>query len=452
MAEARVTGRRRASIRVRISGIATVVVALALVAGAGLLGLGLRAALLEGVHASADAYASDLADRVDAAGGSGAALVRGNDDDDRFAQLLDGDGRLVAASESSEDLAAVAEDDYDENRTIAVPGEDAVYLLSSDDTDDGTIVVGQSTESVDETLGTVVTLLAIAVPLVTLLVAATTWVVVGRALRPVERMRREVDEVTASSLHTRLETSGSDDEIDRLASTLNGMLDRLDASQAAQRRFISDASHELRSPLASLRQFAEVARRHPDRVSGGELSDAILDEGARLERLVDGMLTLAKADERSLTVQHRAVDLDDLVLAEARRLRTSSALRVDTSAVGPARVLGDAGLLAQLLRNLVDNAQRHAAGAVRLELVEGPDGTLLSVEDDGDGIDREQHERVFDRFVRLDDARARESGGSGLGLAIVREIAEAHGGSARALHGSLGGARFEIRLPAASAD
>ena len=452
MAEPRVTGRRRASIRVRISGIATVVVALALVAGAGLLGLGLRAALLEGVHASADAYASDLADRVDAAGGSGAALVRGNDDDDRFAQLLDGDGRLVAASESSEDLAAVAEDDYDENRTIAVPGEDAVYLLSSEDTDNGTIVVGQSTESVDETLGTVVTLLAIAVPLVTLLVAATTWVVVGRALRPVERMRREVDEVTASSLHTRLETSGSDDEIDRLASTLNGMLDRLDASQAAQRRFISDASHELRSPLASLRQFAEVARRHPDRVSGGELSDAILDEGARLERLVDGMLTLAKADERSLTVPRRAVDLDDLVLAEARRLRTSSALRVDTSAVGPARVLGDAGLLAQLLRNLVDNAQRHAAGAVRLELEEGPDGTLLSVEDDGDGIDREQHERVFDRFVRLDDARARESGGSGLGLAIVREIALAHGGTALARNGQLGGARIEIRLPAASAD
>ena len=452
MAEARVTGRRRASIRVRISGIATVVVALALVAGAGLLGLGLRAALLEGVHASADAYASDLAARVDAAGGSGAALVRGNDDDDRFAQLLDGDGRLVAASESSEDLAAVAEDDYDENHTIAVPGEDTVYLLSSEDTDNGTIVVGQSTESVDETLGTVVTLLAIAVPLVTLLVAATTWVVVGRALRPVERMRREVDEVTASSLHTRLETSGSDDEIDRLASTLNGMLDRLDASQAAQRRFISDASHELRSPLASLRQFAEVARRHPDRVSGGELSDAILDEGARLERLVDGMLTLAKADERSLTVPRRAVDLDDLVLAEARRLRTSSALRVDTSAVGPARVLGDAGLLAQLLRNLVDNAQRHAAGAVRLELEEGPDGTLLSVEDDGDGIDREQHERVFDRFVRLDDARARESGGSGLGLAIVREIALAHGGTALARNGQLGGARIEIRLPAASAD
>jgi signal transduction histidine kinase len=443
--------RARATIRVRIAGIATAVVAAALVAGAGVLGFGMHTALLDGVRASADAYAGDLADRVDAAGPSGAGVVRGSDDDDRFAQLLDDDGTIVAASESAEGLAPVAEDDYDENRTVSVPGEDSDYLLSSEDTDDGTIVVGQSTDEADETLGTVVTVLVVAVPLVILLVGATTWVVVGRALRPVERMRREVDEVTASSLHTRLDTSGADDEIDRLATTLNSMLDRLDASQAAQRRFISDASHELRSPLASLRQFAEVARRHPDRVSGEELSDAILDEGARLERLVDGMLTLAKADERSLAVPRRAVDLDDLVLAEARRLRSSSTVRVDSSAVGPARVLGDPGLLAQLLRNLVDNAQRHAAGAVRLELSETPEGVLIAVEDDGAGIAPEQRERVFDRFVRLDDARARESGGSGLGLAIVREIALAHDGTVLARNGRLGGARIEIRLPAASA-
>jgi len=451
VAESRARG-RRATIRVRITAIATAVVAVALLAGAALFGASLRAALLDGVQSSADAYAGDLASRIDAAGSSGADLVRQDDDDDRFAQLLDDDSALVAASESVAALAPFPEDDYDQHRTVRIPGEDAGYLLSSDDTDDGTLVVGQSTEDVDETLGTVVTMLAVAVPLVILLVAGTTWVVVGRALRPVERMRRQVDEITASSLHTRLENSAADDEIARLAATLNSMLDRLDASQAAQRRFISDASHELRSPLASLRQFAEVATRHPDRVSGAELSEAILDEGARLERLVDGMLTLAKADERSLTVPHTAVDLDDLVLAEARRLRAASGLRVDTGAVGPARVLGDAALLAQLLRNLVDNAQRHASSVVRIELAETADGAVLAVEDDGDGVAPEQRQRVFERFVRLDDARARESGGSGLGLAIVREIAAAHGGSARALHGSLGGARLEIRLPAASAD
>jgi signal transduction histidine kinase len=440
--------RRGVTIRVRITLIATAVVAVALVAGALLFGVSLRAALLEGVQSSADSYASDLASRVDAAG---AGEVTGSDDDDRFAQLLGEDGALLASSESAEGLAAVAEDDYDENRSIRLPGEDAAYLLSSEDTDDGVVVVGMSTEDVDETLGTVWTMLAVALPLVILLVAATTWIVVGRALRPVERMRREVDEVTASRLDTRLDSTGADDEVGRLATTLNSMLDRLDESQRAQRRFISDASHELRSPLASLRQFAEVARSHPDRVSGEELSEAILDEGARLERLVDGMLTLAKADEHTLAVPRRPVDVDDLVLAEVRRLKSASGLRIDASSVGPARVVGDAGLLAQLVRNLVDNACRHAAGAVRIELVESADSVLLAVDDDGGGIAPDQRERVFDRFVRLDDARARESGGSGLGLSIVREIATAHGGTVVALAGRLGGARFEVSLPVSSA-
>ena len=441
--------RRGVTIRVRITLIATAVVAVALVAGALLFGASLRAALLEGVRSSADSYAGDLAARVDA---SGPGAVTESDDDDRFAQLLGENGALIASSESADGLAAVPEDDYEERRSIRVPGEDGAYLLSGEDTDDDRIVVvGVSTDDVEETLGTVYTLLAVALPLVILIVAATTWIVVGRALRPVERMRREVDEVTASRLDTRLVSSGPDDEVGRLATTLNSMLDRLDASQRAQRRFISDASHELRSPLASLRQFAEVARSHPDRVTGGELSEAILDEGARLERLVDGMLTLAKADEHTLAVPRRPVDVDDLVLSEVRRLKSASGLRIDASAVGPARVVGDAGLLAQLVRNLVDNACRHAAGAVRIELLETTDSVILAVDDDGEGIAPEQRERVFDRFVRLDDARARESGGSGLGLSIVREIAAAHGGGVVALASRLGGARFEVSLPVASA-
>jgi len=134
-----------------------------------------------------------------------------------------------------------------------------------------------------------------------------------------------------------------------------------------------------------------------------------------------------------------------------RRLKSASGLRIDASAVGPARVVGDAGLLAQLVRNLVDNACRHAAGAVRIELLETTDSVILAVDDDGEGIAPEQRERVFDRFVRLDDARARESGGSGLGLSIVREIAAAHGGGVVALASRLGGARFEVSLPVASA-
>jgi signal transduction histidine kinase len=320
------------------------------------------------------------------------------------------------------------------------------------DTEDGVVVAGQALDEVDDTLATVVGLLLVAVPLVVALVAATTWIVVGRALRPVERMRRQVDEVTATRLDRRLAEAGSADEIGRLATTMNRMLDRLDESQTAQRRFVSDASHELRSPLASLRQFAEVARAHPDRVDADDLSEAILDEGARLERLVDGMLTLARADEGVLSAERCAVDLDDIVLAEVRRLRTSTNTTVDASAVGPARVLGDPGLLSGLVRNLADNAARHAAGVVRVELDGDGSTVLLAVEDDGDGVATADRERVFDRFVRLDDARARESGGSGLGLAIVREIVVAHGGSVEVTSARLGGARLEVRLPAASGD
>ena len=428
----------------RITLVATTVVAVALVVGAVLFGFVLRSSLLDSAVVSAEAYAGSVASALDATG----AGEPPEDDDDRFYQVQDGDGRVVLSSENASELSAVAEDDYDENRTVTVGGDE--FVLASEDFGDGEVVVAQSTDDVAETVGTVTSLLAVAVPLVVLLVAVTTWIVVGRALRPVERMRREVDDVTASRLDRRLAEPGTADEIGRLALTLNSMLDRLDSAQSAQRRFISDASHELRSPLASLRQFAEVARAHPDRVDAGELSDAILDEGARLERLVDGMLTLARSDEHGLVAAPRAVDLDDLVLAEVRRLRASTDVRIDASAVGAARIDGDAALIAGLVRNLVDNAARHAAGAISVELGESQGEVVFAVDDDGEGVAAESRERIFDRFVRLDDARGRESGGAGLGLSIVREIAAAHGGTVRALPSPLGGARFEVRLPVSS--
>ncbi|MGV8877285.1 MAG: HAMP domain-containing sensor histidine kinase [Rhodoglobus sp.] len=275
-------------------------------------------------------------------------------------------------------------------------------------------------------------------------------IVVRRALAPVDQMRRQVDAVTGRNLDHRVDDQGSNDEIGRLARTMNAMLDRLDRSQQAQRQFISDASHELKSPLASLRQYAEVADVHPERFTAAELAEAILDEGGRLERLVQGMLVLARADERALTPDPVAVDLDDPVLAEAARVRATTALTVDVSAVSPARVMGDAGLLAQVARNLVDNATRHAEHGLRLSLSADEHEVVLLVDDDGGGIAVEDRERVFERFLRLDDARSREAGGSGLGLAIVREIVTAHGGTVRVDDSPSGGARFEVRMPAAS--
>jgi signal transduction histidine kinase len=229
------------------------------------------------------------------------------------------------------------------------------------------------------------------------------------------------------------------------------MLARLDSAQATQRRFISDASHELKSPLATLRQYAEVARTHPDRVTQQELREVVLEEGGRLERLVQGMLVLARADEGALRPEPVDVDLDDLLLDEARRVR-SAGLAVDTSGVLATRIRGDAGLLAQLVRNLVDNAARHARTGISVAVSSDGHGATasLTVDDDGDGIPVAERNRVFERFVRLDDARARDTGGSGLGLSIVREIAHAHGGEVLAEDAPSGGARLRVELPAAA--
>jgi signal transduction histidine kinase len=483
--------RRRVSLRTRIVLAATAVVAVALLVGAAGFVVLLQESLRDGVQATAEQGLNDLVNRVEISGldsvsqdtapppadpdpdddsesrddedddGSDGQnddpvtqtteeFLSNYDDDEAFFQVVDDSGTVLAASDNASGIGTVFAPPPSETLTLPLPGETGEFLTVAATTGDLSIVTGRSIAAIGETTATVTRLLSFALPILLLFVALTTWFVVGRALRPVERMRREVDDVTSANLHRRIADPGSRDEIGRLATTMNRMLDRLDASQKTQRRFISDASHELKSPLASIRQYAEVAQAHPDRVGIGELTDVVLDEGARLERLVQGMLVLAKADEHALAPSRIAVDLDDLVLAEARRLKNTTALTIDTGSVGPARVLGDVGLLGQALRNLADNAARHAAGRVRFELSESDGQVLLAVSDDGNGIPENARDRIFERFVRLDEARARESGGSGLGLSIVREIVLAHGGTVGVDASVLGGARFEMRMPAAS--
>ncbi|MCW2689722.1 MAG: sensory histidine kinase [Mycobacterium sp.] len=279
-----------------------------------------------------------------------------------------------------------------------------------------------------------------------LVVAVTTWTTVGRALAPVEAIRREVDEISAAQLHRRVPQPGADDEVGRLAATMNRMLARLESARDSQRRFVSDASHELRSPLTTIRQHAEVALAHPEGTTAAELADVVLAEELRMQRLVEDMLLLARTDE-DVRPPRLPVDLDDLAFDEARRLRSTTPLHVDATAVGAARVLGDADALGRVLRNLGDNAARHATSRVNVGLVDRGNDVLLTVEDDGPGIPESERARVLQRFVRLDAARSRDDGGSGLGLAIVDEVVRAHGGWVSITESALGGVRVAVTLP-----
>jgi signal transduction histidine kinase len=426
---------RRRSLRTRITAAATLVVAAALVVGAlafyGILSVSMHDAAVR----AAETRAEQLAVRIDAEGVSAVAEL-----DDDIAQVLDDEGRVVAASEEAD-----SGDLPDSEGTVTY--DDEPMIVVREDLDDGTLLLAVPVEDDDQTLATVAALLAVAVITVTALVAGITWWVVGRALRPVARIRAEVDDITADRLDRRVAVPPSGDEIAALAGTMNRMLDRLDAAATAQRRFVSDASHELRSPLATIRQHAEVAQLHPEATSVDDLAEVVHDEGLRMQELVDALLLLTRLDERAV-LQRDDVDVDDLALAEAKRLRAGGAV-VDASGVHAARVRGDARLLGQLVRNLADNAARHARTAVSIGVLERDGQVLLTVDDDGAGVPIGERERIFERFVRLDEARARDAGGSGLGLAIVRAVAEAEGGSVRVEDSPLGGARFAVALPAA---
>jgi signal transduction histidine kinase len=452
----------RASVRLRTTAGAVLVVAIALLVGAFILVALVRGSLRDGLETSAEQRASALAEQIktsglpeaepaDDDGGLGDPDDPDDPDDlddldDLVWQVTDAGGTVVRSSQPLSEVLPT--EDADE---VRLRGADHSYVVATDDASAGDqqydVAVAVSLEEVDDSTAALVTPLLVGLPLVLLLVGGTTWVVATRALAPVERIRREVEQITGDRLDRRVPEPRSRDEIHRMAQTMNQMLGRLEDSRDRQQQFVADASHELRSPLASIRQTAEVARAHPGALPEGELAEAVLEESARMQRLVEQLLLLTRADEGAVTRTHHDVDLDDLALAEARRVGRSG-LAVETSGVGAGRVRGDQTSLAQVVRNLVDNAARHADQAMMVAVREADGGVELIVEDDGPGIPEDQRQRVFERFVRLDEARARDAGGSGLGLAIVREIVAAHGGTVAVSSSGLGGARFVVRLAA----
>jgi signal transduction histidine kinase len=283
------------------------------------------------------------------------------------------------------------------------------------------------------------------VPLLIVFAGLTTYLFAGRALRPVEAIRTQVAAMTEKDLAKRVPVPTARDEVGRLAETMNGMIARLQDAQGVQRRLVADASHELRSPLATIATGLELMQNGSvDRST----VTALRGETERLNRLVDGLILLARADERGLQPRREEVDLDEV--AEAERGRPAEGSVVAEVRAEPVRVIGDRGQLGRVVRNLVDNARRHARSRVLVTVRREGDTAVLEVLDDGPGVPPADRARVFERFVRLDDARARSDGGSGLGLAIVAEVVAAHGGSVTVEEGPTGGALFRVRLPAAA--
>ena len=319
----------------------------------------------------------------------------------------------------------------------------------------GNVVVVAAMQQFDHTLADIQGLLEIGSPMLLAVVGLICWLIVGRALRPIEMMRREVSEVATvpSGRHHRVAEPANDDEVARLARTLNSMLDRMEQSTERERRFVSDASHELRSPIANIRTELEVALRHPGSADWWQVAGDVLAQNERMEQLVAGLLLLARSDEGSLIEATEPTDLAAVAEAVAADVPPGPpSVHVVVHQSAPVRV--PAVYAERMVANLVDNARRFAATTVTITVSrsvdEGGGFAVLSVADDGPGVPEADRQRIFERFVRLDEARNRGEGGFGLGLAIVADLSRFYGGSIR-VGGGGPGADFVLRLPSAPA-
>ncbi|ONM46236.1 sensor histidine kinase [Nocardia donostiensis] len=437
---------RLPSLRVRITVTTTAIVLAVLACGAVSFLALFRHTLITGQSNAADIQAAQIA--ADAQhrreNAAGPVLLPVSEVDDVIIQLQQ-DGRVIATAEGDSAGGPTLPVPFAERFSI---GGDSYVVQSAPITGESgavqSVVVARSLEDADSAVRSAALLLAAAVPTVSAFVAALMWAVVGRSLRPVERIRLDAESIGAD-LSRRVDPPAGKDEVARLAATMNRMLDRLESSHRAQQRFVSDASHELRSPVAAIRQHAQVALHHPEATDLASLAGVIDSEAARLHELVDDLLLLARLGEGP-GHNRGEVDLDDIVLAEASRLRQLG-VTVDIAAVGPARVLADEGLLARVVRNATDNARRHTRSRIDFTLRCENEQVVLWVDDDGDGVPDADRERLFRRFERSDDNRSRAHGGAGLGLAIIAEAARHTGGSARLSSSPYGGARLEITLP-----
>lgn len=387
------------------------------------------------------------------------AVLLNSNDEDRAAQLVGRGATVITATPNlaglpSLDLPSNVDTDVTTSLSLPQLDDDSYRVLSREvETGSGPAVlhVVQNIDDLGETVRNLTIVLAIAVPLVVAILAALVWWLVGRTLQPVESIRSEVADISGTDLQRRVPVPNQADEIARLASTMNQMLDRIDLASRQQRQFVADASHELRTPLTRIRTELEVDARHPESADPSATNAALLQETLGLQQLLDDLLFLARSDEHQHSRAQVPLDLDDIVLSEAQSARdrspTDRDIQIDSSTVSGAHLSGDGAQLRRVVRNLLSNAVRHASTTVSVSLVERDGVAELTVTDDGSGVPEEARKRIFDRFGRADDARTRDEGGSGLGLSIVRDIVERHNGTVHYDETWPSGARFIVEFP-----
>jgi signal transduction histidine kinase len=438
---------RLRTLRARITALAALAVFVVLSAVCAGLVLAQRATLTESLDEAVAAQADAVAARVRAGDDVTVGDLRS---DDVEVEVVGSDGTVVAAVPGPAGTLP-APTGRPDARTVDVGGGLGRARLVERDAGPAAVLVAGSMEDVEESTAALVRALAVGVPLATAVLAGIIAWAVGRALRPVEDLRARVDLISEARLHERLPEPATPAEIGRLARTMNAMLDRLEGSAAQQRRFVADASHELRSPLTRIRAELEVDAAHPGSADPGATAASVLAETGTLQRLLDDLLLLARSDAGAAAARHEPVDLDAVVEEVVAGLPTPGRPEIDLRGVRPVQVLGVPGQLRRAVANLLDNAVRHARERVVVTVSRMPgDGAEVVVTDDGPGIPAGERERVFERFTRLDDARSAHDGGAGLGLAIARDVVTRHGGTLELDPAGGPGARLVLRLPASA--
>ena len=440
------------SVRARVTAVATLAVLIVLVLSGAILVHLQRETLTSNVDESLVRMSDGL---IADAGAGELTLLHPHGDEDIVAQIVASDGTVLGATSNLAGASRISRwtapaTGTRVGRVPSLTGHPVAHrLLARRFTlNDGRVVtlyVGAPLDDVRDNINYLTRSMLAAVPIMVAILAALVWWLVGRTLRPVESIRAQVASMRGTDIDQRVPEPRGTDEVARLARTMNALLGRIEDATKRQRRFVADASHELRTPLTRMRTELEVDVAHPERADAAGTQRSVLEEVTSLQQLVDDLLLLARSDEGARPHQ-QSVDLTAVVLEEALTPRVKDVV-VDTTAVSPATVTGDAEQLRRVVRNLLDNAVRFARARVSIALSTNASGVTMSVTDDGPGVPAEQRERVFERFTRLDDSRAAATGGAGLGLAIAREVVERHDGTISVVANGDVGARFDVRLP-----